>query len=198
MVPTRLPKAPGYSFVTAGNPRIPATSRGGLALKYSVIHVRSHEISLHACSQAAFPLAAACSESRAAIGMAPQGYRGLFATCNVAFGEIVLSLPLHNMLQVPRELVHPDMMTVASTAWEAWQRRHWQLPELLLSFLGSSNALWEAKLVAWLLYLRAAAPTTSLWHSYLQSLPSLAETITFCCYDEQQIEQLQFSTWKVR
>jgi hypothetical protein len=57
---------------------------------------------------------------------------------------------------------------------------------------------WEAKLVAWLLHLRAAAAAGSVWRSYCQVLPAAEETLSFFCYSEQQAEQLQFSTWKVR
>lgn len=56
---------------------------------------------------------------------------------------------------------------------------------------------WEAKLVAWILQLKATAQPGSLWHAYCAALPAAEETLTFFCYSPQQAEQLQFSTWKV-
>lgn len=144
-----------------------------------------------------FPLEAACSVSKALIGLNPQGYRGLLAASDIAPGEVVLRIPLHNMLQVPRQLTQPDMQLAASTALSMWQQQHWQLPTPLLSFCTDPGVVWESKLVAWVLYLRAAAPEGSMWRSYCQSLPTAAEAITFCSYNEQQAEQLQFSFWKV-
>jgi hypothetical protein len=143
------------------------------------------------------PLEAACSTSKAVIGLNPEGYRGLLAATDIASGEVVLQIPLHNMLQVPRQLTQPDMQLAAMTAFTSWQQQHWTLPDQLLSFFLDAEVVWESKLVAWLLYLKAAAPEGSVWHSYIQSLPAAADAITFCSYSEQQAEQLQFSTWKV-
>lgn len=56
---------------------------------------------------------------------------------------------------------------------------------------------WEAKLVYWLLHLKATAVAGSLWHTYCQALPSQQDTLSFFCYSEQQAELLQLSTWKV-
>lgn len=144
------------------------------------------------------PLEAACNINKAVIGVNPQGYRGLLAASSIAPGEVVLSIPLHNMLQVPRQLTQPDTVSAAAAALATWQQQHWQLPVELTSFLSSPDVIWESKLVAWLLYLKAAASAGSLWHSYIQSLPAAADAITFCSYNEAQAEQLQFSVWKVR
>lgn len=151
-----------------------------------------------AAAAGAFPIEAACCVNKAVIGLNPQGYRGLLAAADIAPGDVVLRIPLANMLQVPRRLTQPGMQQAASSALHTWQQQHsWQLPAQLVSFLASTDAVWEAKLVAWLLYLRAAAPKGSLWASYCRSLPSAVEAITFCSYSEQQAEQLQLSTWKV-
>jgi len=144
-----------------------------------------------------FPLEAGCSVSKAAIGFNSAGYRGLLATENISRGDVVLSIPLHNMLQVPRQLRQPHIATAAAAALATWQQHHGQLPEALLAFFLNPDVIWEAKLVAWLLHLRAAAPAGSLWDSYCQSLPTAAEAITFCSYSQEHAEQLQFSTWKV-
>jgi hypothetical protein len=144
-----------------------------------------------------FRLEAACSVNKAAIELNEYGFRGLLAATDIAPGEVVLRIPLHNMLQVPRQLTQPHMQSTAEAALAAWQQQHWKLPDQLLAFLTQSNVLWESKLVAWLLFLRAAAPEGSLWRSYCQSLPAAADAITFCSYSEQHVEQLQLSTWKV-
>lgn len=146
-----------------------------------------------------FPgLEAACSVNKAAIGLNKDGFRGLLAATNIAPGEVVLTIPLHNMLQVPRQLTQPHMQSMTEAALTSWQQQHWNLPDELLSFLTQPNVIWESKLVAWLLFLGATAPVGSLWHSYCQSLPAAADAITFCSYSEQHVEQLQLSTWKVR
>jgi hypothetical protein len=139
----------------------------------------------------------ACSINKAVIGLNHEGYRGLMAATDIAPGEVVLQIPLCNMLQIPRQLTQPDMQLAAMAAFTTWQQQHWQLPDHLLSFFEDTEVVWESKLVAWLLYLKAAAPEGSLWHSYIHSLPAAADAITFCSYSEQQAEQLQFSTWKV-
>lgn len=143
------------------------------------------------------PMQAACSISKAVVGFNPQGYRGLLAATDIAPGDVVLQIPLFNMLQVPRQLTQLDMQSAALAAHTTWQQQHWQLPDQLLSFFADTEVVWESKLVAWLLYLQATAPEGSLWHSYIQSLPAAADAITFCSYSEQQAEQLQFSTWQV-
>lgn len=144
-----------------------------------------------------FFLEAACSVNKAAIGLNEQGFRGLLATTNLAPGEVVLSIPLHNMLQVPRQLTQPHMQSTTEAALACWQQQHWKLPDELFAFLTQSDVLWESKLVAWLLFLRAAAPVGSLWRSYCQSLPAAADAITFSSYSEKHVQQLQLSTWKV-
>lgn len=157
----------------------------------------SHQLSAQPGSSPV-PLPAACSVNKAVIGVNKDGFRGLLAATDIAQGEVVLTIPLHNMLQVPRQLAQPHMQSITEAALATWQQQHWQLPNELLEFVTQSDVLWESKLVAWLLYLRAAAPVGSLWHSYCQSLPAAAEAITFCSYSEQHAEQLQFSIWKVR
>ena len=52
--------------------------------------------------------------------------------------------------------------------------------------------------MVWLLHLKAAAPQGIFWQCYCQALPAAEDTLSFFCYSEQQAEQLQFSTWKVR
>lgn len=144
-----------------------------------------------------FPLEAGCSVSKAAIGFNSAGYRGLLATEDISQGDVVLSIPLHNMLPVPRQLTQPHMATAAAAALATWQQHHGQLSEALLAFFLNPDVIWEAKLVAWLLHLRAAAPAGSLWDSYCQSLPAAAEAVSFCSYSEEHAEQLQFIIWKV-
>lgn len=148
-------------------------------------------------SQQPASIESACEINKGRIGFNPQGYRGLIAASDIAPGDVVLSIPLHNMLQVPRQLTEVHMHTAAAAALDAWQQQHGQLPPQLLAFLLDSGVIWEAKLVGWLLYLKAAAPQGSLWHSYCQSLPAEAQALTFCSYSEQHAEQLQFSIWKV-
>jgi hypothetical protein len=166
----------------------------------SAVHSKqtpTHSISTPSSQQAPYPLEAACFVSKTVIGLNPQGYRGLLSASSIIPGEVVLSIPLHNILQVPRQLTQPEMQSATAAALATWQQQHWELPQELASLILSPNVTWESKLVAWLLYLKAAAPEGTLWHSYIQSLPAAADAITFCSYSEQQAEQLQFSVWKV-
>lgn len=177
----------------------------GRPSRLRILQIHATVSSEHACADLkaaqlgrnAFPLEAACTTSRAVMGVNQLGFRGLLAATDIAPGDVVLSIPLHNMLQVPRQLTQPNMQSTATAALDSWQQQHGKLPEELLSFFSRQDVLYESKLVAWLLFLRAAAPAGSLWHSYCQSLPAASDAITFCSYSEQHVEQLQFSVWKV-
>ncbi|KAF6266327.1 hypothetical protein COO60DRAFT_447276 [Scenedesmus sp. NREL 46B-D3] len=144
-------------------------------------------------------LQSACAVRRAHIGLNAQGFRGLIASNDLSPGDVVVSVPLHNILQVPRQLTGAAAgaaAAAAATALDRWQQQHGTLPAPLLDLVLDPGCPWEAKLVAWLLQLKAAAAPGSLWHSYCQVLPAAEETLSFFCYSEQQAEQLQFGTWK--
>uniref|UniRef100_A0A383V6P8 SET domain-containing protein n=1 Tax=Tetradesmus obliquus TaxID=3088 RepID=A0A383V6P8_TETOB len=141
-------------------------------------------------------LESACAVRRAHIGVNPQGYRGLIAWADLSPGDVVVSVPLHNILQVPRQLTSAAAAAAAAAALEAWQQQHGVLPAALLDLILDPGRPWEAKLVAWLLHLKATEPQGSFWQCYCQALPAAEDTLSFFCYSEQQVEQLQFSTWK--
>ncbi|WIA15539.1 hypothetical protein OEZ85_002173 [Tetradesmus obliquus] len=124
------------------------------------------------------------------------GYRGLIAWADLSPGDVVVSVPLHNILQVPRQLTSAAAAAAAAAALEAWQQQHGVLPAALLDLILDPGRPWEAKLVAWLLHLKATEPQGSFWQCYCQALPAAEDTLSFFCYSEQQVEQLQFSTWK--
>jgi hypothetical protein len=68
-----------------------------------------------------------------AVGL--QGYRGLIASVDLSPGDVVVSVPLHNILQVPRQLTTAAAAAAAAMALEAWQQQHGALPEPLLNLI---------------------------------------------------------------
>lgn len=81
------------------------------------------------------PVESACTVRKAEIGLNPAGFRGLIALEFIGPGDVVLSVPLCNTLQVPRELESPQAVAAAQEALELWQRYHGQLPAELLDLI---------------------------------------------------------------
>jgi hypothetical protein len=153
-----------------------------------------------ATSSSSRALARACSINATAPGLNAQGCRGLLAAGDIAPGQVVLRLPLHNALAVARARCSQGGRSAGGAAaaalLAAHQRQHGPLPHALAAFLSDDGAVWEAKLVAWLLHLRATAPPGSLWHAYIRALPAAADTLSFVAFSEQQAEQLQLGSWR--
>lgn len=67
-----------------------------------------------------------------------QGYRGLIASQDLLPGEVVVSVPLHNVLQVPRQLCGASAeaaVTATAAALTEWQQHHRPLPNPLLDLI---------------------------------------------------------------
>jgi hypothetical protein len=67
-----------------------------------------------------------------------QGYRGLIASDDLSPGDVVVSVPLHNILQVPRQLTGEPTGTAAAaaaTALDRWQQQHGKLPGPMLNLI---------------------------------------------------------------
>jgi hypothetical protein len=67
-----------------------------------------------------------------------QGYRGLIASDDLSPGDVVVSVPLHNILQVPRQLTGAAAASAAAAAAAAldrWQQQHGELPGPLLNLI---------------------------------------------------------------
>jgi hypothetical protein len=76
----------------------------------------------------------ACIVREAAIGINAAGYRGLIAQKNLASGDVVVRVPLHNVLQVPR-VGSPATTQATSEALQRWQQYHGKLPEELMNLV---------------------------------------------------------------
>jgi hypothetical protein len=64
-----------------------------------------------------------------------QGYRGLIAAADLSPGDVVVSVPLHNILQVPRQLTTAAAAAAAAAALQSWQQQHGALPAALLDLV---------------------------------------------------------------
>jgi hypothetical protein len=67
-----------------------------------------------------------------------QDYRGLIASDDLSPGDVVVSVPLHNTLQVPRQLTGTAAgaaAAAAATALDRWQQQHGALPGPLLDLI---------------------------------------------------------------
>jgi hypothetical protein len=68
-----------------------------------------------------------------------QGYRGLIASADLSPGDVVVSVPLHNILQVPRQMTGAAAgaaaAAAAAIALDRWQQQHGALPENLLDLI---------------------------------------------------------------
>lgn len=80
-------------------------------------------------------LESACSTCKAQIGYNQLGYRGLLATEQLYPGDTVVSVPLHNILQVPRNLGITEVVDAAQAALATWQKHHGLLPRELVALI---------------------------------------------------------------
>ncbi|EFJ46660.1 hypothetical protein VOLCADRAFT_92848 [Volvox carteri f. nagariensis] len=121
-------------------------------------------------------------------GPTPLG-RGLVAP-RLLERQVIVSVPLQNTLVITDDPLS-GISIFGDRGQELWQQHHGQLPEQLLDFL-TSDARWDVRMTAWLLWVASELPDSPVWGPYLASLQPVEEVTCLLNYGPDIAKELQF------